>query len=183
MLTNIRESKGRLIKEAEISTYAGRYYLNTPGQGLDVPYLEDPHFRLQHYSGVIGASNTVNWESDLRGLTRPLMKGDTQAYDNSQTLQLPVMAPIRSYTEMLTDESRSTLPAWTFRELEQDRWEKPFLNPLDKCFMPFETEMNIRRKETDAFVAPKDVTWENMAPLVGQAFTFQPIREGVSYRR
>lgn len=183
MLTNIRESKGRLIKEAEISTYAGRYYLNTPGQGMDVPYLEDPHFRLQNWSGVIGASNTTNWESDLRGLTRPLMKGDTQNYSDPRTSQLPIMAPIHSYNELLTDESRSTLPAWTFRELEQNRWEKPFLNPIDKAFMPFNTEMNIRRREVENFVPPKDVLWENMGPVVDatRAFTFEPIREGVSY--
>ena len=40
MITNIRESKGRKIKEMEISTYQGRYYLDTPGNGLTLPIMQ-----------------------------------------------------------------------------------------------------------------------------------------------
>jgi hypothetical protein len=146
MLTNIRESKGRLIKEAEISTFPGRYHLDTPGNGTQLPYYEDPHMRIQTSSGIIGTSGTVDWESELRGITRPLAKGDIYDYRQSKT---PTMAPIRPYRQPISDETRATLPAWTFREKEQDRWETPFLNPLEKAFIPFETNMNVRRRECD----------------------------------
>ena len=146
MLTNIRQSKGRLIKEAEISTYQGRYYLDTPGSGLKLPYYEDPHMRIQKSSGVIGASGTVDWESELRGITRPLVKGDVYDYRKSK---LPSIAPIYTYKAPISDETRSTLPAWTFREKEQDRWETPFLNPIDKAIIPFDINMNVRRRDCD----------------------------------
>ena len=150
MLTNIRESKGRLIKEAEISTYPERYYLNTPGQGTTLTYLEDPYYRLQKSSGMIGSNGTVDWESDLRGMTRRLEKGDAQDYKDPKYERKPTMASFQTNSQMLSEDSRMSCPAWTFRELEQDRWEKPFLNPLDKAFMPFETEQLIRRKEVES---------------------------------
>lgn len=147
MLTNIRQSKGRRLKEAEISTYAGRYYLDTPGSGITLPYIEDPHLRIQKSSGIIGASGTVEWENELRGITRPLARGDQ--YDYSKSAQ-PSIAPVRTYYGQFSDESRATLPAWTFREKEQDRWEQPFLDPRDKAFIPFETNLNVRRAELDS---------------------------------
>jgi len=151
MLTNIRESIGRRNKEAEISTYQGRYYLDTPGNGTHLPYFTDSHMRIQKSSGVIGQSGTVDWESELRGITRPLAKGDIYDYRASK---LPIIARIHEHSEIISDESRSTLPAWTFRELEQDRWEKPFLNPIDKAIIPFDINMNIRRHECDQLNDP-----------------------------
>jgi hypothetical protein len=155
MLTNIRESKGRLIKEAEISTFPGRYYLDTPGNGLQLPYYEDPHMRIQTSSGVIGASGTVDWESELRGITRPLVKGDVNDYHKNS--KIPTIAPIHNYRQPISDETRSTLPAWTFREKEQDRWETPFLNPIDKAIIPFDINMNVRRHECDRMDDPEGV--------------------------
>lgn len=162
MLTNIRESKGRLIKETEISTFPGRYYLDTPGNGLNLPYFEDPHMRIQSSSGVRGVSGTVDWESELRGITRPLVKGDIYDYRDSK---LPEMARISTYQPPISDETRSTLPAWTFREKEQDRWETPFLNPLDKAFAPFETNYNVRRQARDELEGATDsVDFEPLLP-------------------
>jgi hypothetical protein len=154
MLTNIRESIGRRNKEAEISTYQGRYYLDTPGNGTQLPYFTDSHMRIQKSSGVIGESGTVDWESELRGITRPLAKGDIYDY---KTSKLPIIARIHEHNILVSDESRSTLPAWTFRELEQDRWEKPFLNPIDKAIIPFDINMNIRRHECDQLDDPNGV--------------------------
>jgi hypothetical protein len=174
MLTNIRESKGRLIKENEISTYQGRYYLDTPGNGIQLPYYEDPHMRIQTSSGVIGTSGTVDWESELRGITRPLVKGDVYNYRDSK---LPKIAPIHSYQAPISDETRSTLPAWTFREKEQDRWEKPFLNPIDKAIIPFDINMNVRRHECDRMDDPDGVCsvpgfWEG---TVSESVPFEPL--------
>jgi len=189
MLTNIRQSKGRLIKEAEISTYQGRYYLDTPGNGLQLPYFEDPHMRIQTSSGIIGVSGTVDWESELRGITRPLVKGDVYNYRDSK---LPSIAPIHSYQAPISDETRSTLPAWTFREKEQDRWETPFLNPIDKAIIPFDINMNVRRRECDRMDDLEGVCsvpgfWEGnvsesvpFEPLLPEAKAWEAPSEGYS---
>jgi hypothetical protein len=173
MLTNIRESKGRKIKETEISTYQGRYYLDTPGNGLTLPYYSDPHIRIQTSSGVIGESGTVDWESELRGITRPLVRGDVFDY---RAAKLPNVGRVHEYNQPISDESRTTLPAWTFRELEQNRWETPFLNPIDKAIIPFDTNMNIRRRECDQIDEPDGVC--SIPGFVGvdrESVAFEPL--------
>jgi hypothetical protein len=173
MLTNIRESKGRKIKETEISTYQGRYYLDTPGNGLTLPYYSDPHIRIQTSSGVIGESGTVDWESELRGITRPLVRGDVFDY---RAAKLPNIGRVHEYTQAISDESRTTLPAWTFRELEQNRWETPFLNPIDKAIIPFDINMNIRRRECDQIDEPDGVC--SIPGFVGvdrESVAFEPL--------
>jgi hypothetical protein len=84
---------------------------------------------------------------------------------------------------MLSEDSRISCPAWTFRELEQNRWEKPFLNPIDKAFMPFETEQHIRRKEVESFT-PKAVQWDNMGPVIDSTrfFTFGPVLSTTNWK-
>jgi hypothetical protein len=146
MLTNIRQSKGRLEKEAEISTYAGRYYLDTPGNGVKLPYFEDPHIRIQKSSGIRGYRGTTDWESELRGITRPLTKYDVHDPFKSP---LPRMSEVNSVDHPISDETRTTAPAWVLREYQQDRWETPFLNPLDKAIVPFEINVPIRRWELE----------------------------------
>jgi len=36
-------------KRLEESTFTGIYHLNTPGNGLDNPYINDVHIRLQKW--------------------------------------------------------------------------------------------------------------------------------------
>ncbi|NBR16243.1 MAG: hypothetical protein EBU01_16935, partial [Crocinitomicaceae bacterium] len=35
-----------------------------------------------------------------------------------------------SKVQPMVDESRASHPAWMYRDLEQTRWEVPFVNPL-----------------------------------------------------
>ena len=110
-------------------------------------------------------------------MTRHLEKGDTKDYKDPKFAKLPTIAPIQSNKNMLCEDSRASCPAWTFRELEQNRWEKPFLNPIDRAFKPFETEQMIRRKEVESYQHPKDVQWENMGPAIDSihSFSFQSL--------
>ena len=39
----------RISKRLEESTFAGRYQLDMPGPGVDMPFEEDPHARLQKW--------------------------------------------------------------------------------------------------------------------------------------
>ena len=69
--TRFHDDPSRIKKQLDESTFQGRYFLNTPGAGMDLPFKEDPHFRLQKWGANLH-TNTVNIESDLHGLTRTL---------------------------------------------------------------------------------------------------------------
>ena len=43
--------------------------LDTPGPGMDLPFVEDPQLRLQKWGANL-QTNTLNLESDLLGLSR-----------------------------------------------------------------------------------------------------------------
>ena len=51
--TRFRDDPHRIQKQLEESTYVGRYTLNTPGQGMDLPFNEDPHIRLQKWGAKL----------------------------------------------------------------------------------------------------------------------------------
>ena len=41
--TRFHDDPHRIQKQLEESTYIGRYTLNTPAQGMNLPFNEDPH--------------------------------------------------------------------------------------------------------------------------------------------
>ena len=69
--TRFHDDPARIQKQIDESSFVGRYMLNTPGQGIDLPYIEDPQIRLQRWGANI-MTNAINLESDLFGLSRPL---------------------------------------------------------------------------------------------------------------
>jgi hypothetical protein len=144
----------RIEKRNAISTFAGRYALDTPGPGADAPFIADPHMRATKW-GANFCNNMMDLNSDLRGLTRPLNR-DLPDYNNY--VKHSVKPNHISYDERnyITDESRATLPAWTFRDVEINRWETPILNPLDQLEKPFHHNLNTRVLERDHFVPSPD---------------------------
>ena len=68
-LTSIKSSQCRIEKDLQISTNPGRYHLNVPGPGTNVLYQENPFIRMQKW-GANNMTNSVNLESDLKGLSR-----------------------------------------------------------------------------------------------------------------
>jgi hypothetical protein len=147
--TRFYDDPSRIQKQMEISTYLGRYQLDRPGQGVNLPFSEDPHIRLQGWGANL-RRNTVNLESDLRGLTRKLNRDNT---DQNNYLEHSVLAEKVDYRveSPYVDESRASLPAWTFRDLEQTRWEEPFINPQAKVELPFNWNIQTRILEKDTF--------------------------------
>ena len=45
--TRFHDDPARIAKQLEIETFAGRYQLDRPGPGVNLPYYEDTHHRLQ----------------------------------------------------------------------------------------------------------------------------------------
>jgi hypothetical protein len=148
MFTSFKNDQIRLEKKAEMSSFAGRYALETPGPGLDLPFLEDVQMRLQYW-GANRGTGMVNVESDLIGITRRLNR-DTVEYTKTAVETEPIQCYRVQDPYVL--ESRASHPAWVYRSLEQNRWEEPLLNPQANLEKPFYSNIQTRILEKDYHV-------------------------------
>ena len=148
--TRFHDDITRIKKELEESTFTGRYMLNTPGPGDKLPFFEDPQLRLQRWGANL-KTNTVNMESDLFGLTRPLNR---DLVDDNNYKEYAAMTGDVTYSNQqpMVEESRASHPAWMYKDLEQSRWENPFLNPLNGLEKGFNENIQTRILEKDYFV-------------------------------
>lgn len=149
MLTSFRSDPARIKKEMEISSYSGKYALDTPGPGLDMPMIEDTQIRMQFW-GANRHTNMVNLESDLKGMTRRLNRDMMD--ENDYRKHRVASAPIQSFRteDPYVLESRASHPAWMYRDQEHARWEQPWLNPLANLEKPFYSNLCTRILEKDA---------------------------------
>ena len=148
--TRFHDDPIRIQKQLQESSFAGRYMLNAPGPGAELPFFEDPNLRMQKWGANV-LTNTVNLESDLRGLTRPLNR-DLLNYNDYTVHSVPSSKVAFQSEQPFVEESRATHPAWSFRDLEQSRWEQPLLNPQDKVEnTQFHTNIQTRILEKDHF--------------------------------
>jgi hypothetical protein len=148
--TRFHDDPSRIKKQSELSTFAGRYQLNTPGPGANLPYFADPQVRLEKW-GANTMTNTVNLESDLFGLSRKLNRDliDENSYKKHAA---PTSSNSYNNAPEFVEESRASHPAWMYRDLEHKRWEKPWLNPLANLEKGFHSNIQTRILEKDNFV-------------------------------
>jgi hypothetical protein len=148
--TRFHDDPVRIQKYLDESTFAGRYMLNTPGPGTDLPYLEESQIRLQKWGANI-TNNIINLESDFRGLTRPLNHDlvDINKHSEKSANHAPKRFPsIQPFIE----ESRASHPAWMYKDLEQPRWELPWINPQANFERKFPNNLQTRILEKDYHV-------------------------------
>jgi hypothetical protein len=149
--TRFHDDPARIKKQLQQSTYTGRYELNTPGPGINLPFFEDPQLRLQRWGANL-QTNTVGLESDLFGLTRKLERDPESSnyIKHEQTGQTPNYPTADPFVE----ESRASHPAWSYRSLEHPRWEEPWLNPQANLEKRFHDNIQTRILEKDYFKEP-----------------------------
>jgi len=151
--TRFHDDPSRIQKQLQESTFIGRYQLNTPGQGVgkQLPFQEDPNIRLQFWGANLN-DNTVQFESELRGLTRPLNRDLIQVNDYKKN-PTPMIQYSSSYgvADPFVEESRASHPAWQYRNLNIDRWEFPWINPQANLEKPFHENVQTRILEKDSF--------------------------------
>lgn len=148
--TRFHDDPYRIKKQLEESSFAGRYQLNTPGQGMNLPFMEDPNMRLQKW-GANRTTNTVNLESDLFGMTRKTNRDLITLNDYKKNAVVASSVTYATETPFV-EESRASHPAWMYKDLEQPRWESPFLNPLNGLEKNFNTNVQTRILAKDYFV-------------------------------
>ena len=146
--TRFKDDPARVNKYLEESTSVGKYHLNTPGNGLNNPYIDDTHIILQKWGANL-QSNSLLVENELRNLNRPLSR-DLNAYQrvNTQMYQYPVK-------HFNIDESRTSLPAWIFRDKDVVRSDYPSnetqMNKSNK--IPFQNNLQTRILEKDFYTS------------------------------
>lgn len=152
MNTRFNYDYARTKKALEQSTFEGRYMLNTPGPGVQLPFQEDAQIRMQTW-GANMMQDSINVESDLRGLTRRLNRDNVEENVYNGPAAAP-QAPLMSFpsAEPFISESRATHPAFLYRTAENLRWEEPIHNPQLNLEKGFHDNIQTRILEKDFYV-------------------------------
>ena len=151
--TRFHEDDARIEKELEISSFSGRYFLSTPGPGIDLMFSEDPQIRMQKFAANL-MTNTHDIENDLMGRNRRLTR-DTQEYKKF----LPKTSPIKYKSDTThTLDSRFEMPAWMFRDKDNqiERFESPWLNPQANIDITFSNNVQTRLQDKKQWIRQKN---------------------------
>jgi len=148
--TRFHDDPCRIKKQLEESTFEGRYMIDKPGNGSKPCYMEDPYIRLQQWGGNL-QTNTINLESNLLGLSRPLNNDciDKNNYENynvkSNKIDYPNCKPF-------VEQPRTINPPWTLLDLEKYNFDYPLFNPQANVCMPFNNNLSSRILEKDYYL-------------------------------
>jgi hypothetical protein len=146
-LTRFNDDDARIEKRLEESQAVGLYQLNAPGPGPQTPFVEDVHIRLQKWGANL-RNNTVEMESDFRNMNNRLSK-NMKNYEDIAAVTSANSYPVE---KAYIDETRASLPAWTFRDMEVNRWEYPLHDVQKNTEIPFTNNAHTRILEKDNFV-------------------------------
>jgi len=153
--TRFKYDDCRTKKSLQQATDPGRWILNVPGNGATPCYMEDPQIIPQKWGANL-RTNTINLESDLRGVNRYLSrdclgKDEYQKYNvSNQDIQYPTCK------QLTTEQSRATNPVWWYRDLEQNNFEYLPINPQLNVCIPFQNNLSSRILEKDYFTPKRD---------------------------
>lgn len=157
-LTRFNDDPARIKKNTEESMYLGNYFISTPGVGLDLPFMEDPHIRMQYWGANL-MTNARDIESELFGISRPLGRNyatPEHEYKKSGDIKMATGFGGTGYSteKSFVEQSRATHPAWMFKDQDHTRWETPLLNPQANLEVPFLRNIQTRIIEKDAWELP-----------------------------
>jgi len=150
--TRAFDDKERINMFLDQDLNQNKYMLNVPGNGTKPSFIEDPHIRLQKFGGNI-SSNFINVNSGLKGVGRQLdtdcimktNKNEQLINNNFSEISFPVIS------STITNESRTIIPAWQLRDLEQNNWNYLHSNPQNHAETMFENNVSSRILEKDSY--------------------------------
>ncbi len=153
--TRFKYDESRTKKSLQQATDPGRWIMNVPGNGSEPYFMEDPQIIIQKWGGNL-RTNTINLESELRGVNRNLGRDclGKEEYQRFNVSSNPISYP--TCKTLTTEQSRVTNPAWWYRDVEQVDWQYPPLNPQVNVCMPFLNNVSTRIVEKDSFVPKRE---------------------------
>ena len=154
--TRFKYDDCRIKKELQQSTDQGRWVLNVPGNGSSPCYMEDPQIIMQKWGANL-RTNVVDLEGELRGVNRSINNRDCLGKDNYERYNVSSSAiEYPSCSNNITDQSRTTHPAWWYLDVEQPNTQFLPLNPQINTCMPFQNNLSSRILEKDYFTPKRD---------------------------
>lgn len=149
--TRFHDDSARITKNLQQSTDQGRWILDTPGNGVKPPFMEDPHIIPQKWGANLWTDYT-DVQSTLMGLTKRVNRDfvGTQEYKRQTLHTAPITYPVSS--QLTTEQSRAIMPAWTARDLTQNHGYILFKDPQAHTQMPFKSNQSSRIMERDNFI-------------------------------
>jgi hypothetical protein len=167
--TRFKYDNCRTKKSLQQATDPGRWILNVPGNGSSPCYMEDPQIIPQKWGANL-RTNTINLESDLRGVNRDLSR-DCLGKNEYQKYNVPNQAiQYSSCSQLTTEQSRATNPAWWYRDLEQTDWQYPPLNPQANVCLPFQNNLSTRILEKDYFTPKRDCVLDETKQMLPSSY-------------
>lgn len=149
--TRFKDDPARISKQLQQQTDVGRWYINVPGPGDKLPFMEDPHILAQKWGGNIN-QNIVDVQSTLLGLNKKINRDNVNQFQfkRQNLYSIPMNYP--THREFLTTEqSRAIMPAWTAKDLQQNHAYILPENPQEHVEIPFNNYMSTRNMEKDHF--------------------------------
>jgi len=142
--TRFHDDPARIEKTLLERTYEGIYQLNTPGNGES--YIDDVHVHMQGWCANL-RSNPFEINESLRR-NKKLVQ-----YDQPYTTVKSDAKESREHS-FGVDETRSSLPAWTFREKSQLRTDYLWEDPQRNLWFKFHNNCPTRMLEKDHYTSP-----------------------------
>lgn len=164
--TRINDDPARIAKQLQQQTDQGRWYVDVPGPGTNLPFMMDSHILAQKWGANIN-TNTVDVHSTLLGLNKRINRDNVNQYQfkRQNLYSIPVNYPTHS-DFLTTEQSRAIMPAWTAKDLQQNHSYFLPENPQEHCEIPFSNYLSTRNLEKDNF-------YRNLSciPTNNQAYT------------
>lgn len=145
----------RIKKLLEESTGPGRYILNKPGWGNKPCFFNDPQMRMQGWGANlrnVSGGAPIDIESDLFGVNRTLTRDYTRHKNNIGNQVSSNKVNYTTCYKPITDQSRTTHPAFEYRDLEQNHRAILLVDPQKQTQVPFQRNLNTRNLERDNYV-------------------------------
>ena len=144
--TRIGNDSCRIIKHNEQSTGPGRWVSNVPGPGTDIPFMEDPHIRVQYWAGNTWTNTVELQDKSMRGMSQTPRDCITKTKKTIPTNSHPLS--FSKSNKLTVEQMRAICPAWTLKGLETDTWIEPLAPPIViNPFAPRVDGRNLSKKE------------------------------------
>ena len=144
--TRFHDDPARIEKKLLESTNIGIYHLNVPGNGLENPYIDDVNIRLQKWGANLQSNSFLVNEALRDNVKHSRYREPYKAVDTQSKFY--------GTSDFGVDETRSSLPAWTFREKPQAQYAYLPLNPQANLLLGFENNCPTRMLEKDYYKSP-----------------------------
>lgn len=149
--TRFHDDPCRIMKQNQQMTDPGRWTLDVPGNGSSPSFMLDPHIIPQKWGANLW-TNSVDIQSSLLGINK-LMNRD--CINDNKYKKMNIATKPLSYSvceDLTTEQSRTIMPAWTARDLQQNHAYILPDNPQSHTEIGVRTYVNTRLAEKDNFI-------------------------------